>query len=715
VLFGTAYYQEYHAVERLDDDIELMLAAGMNYVRVGESTWSLWEPADGDFRFEWLARVVDRCHEAGLASIIGTPTYAIPAWLARRYPEILAHTTFGRSAQFGTRQNVDIGHAAYLFHAERVIREVVGHFASHPGVIGWQVDNETGVHVLHNPDVRQRFADHLKASYGTVEALNAAWGSTHWSLTLGDWADLWPDANNSSPGYDLDWRRFQSGLTTEFLAWQSRIVRDLARTDQFITHCSVGGHAVIRPAADSRAVTRVVDIPAINPYYTTQATLTLPDPHGYEQRSAWHPGTGVWAIYLQADMARADPQQGFLVLETNASNAGYPHENYPAWDGQWRQAAYALAARGARGIGYWHWHSCHAGKEIYWRGILGHDYHPGRCYDELAAVGAELGVLGELFESAIPDADVAFLHSKDSEYALAFLPPLADPVTNQPLAQSYTQIFDTFYRGYFDAQLQAVIVDTDAAFIIDGAPRWPVLCVPAGYVMSDELGRRLSEYARAGGHLLLTFRTAYADEHGRARTETPPGPLAEVAGIHYRDFTNLREPVAVRAGENCRFEIAGALAHGWADMVELDTAEMLLGYTSRHLSRYAAVSTNRTGAGRVTWVGTLPSHQLAKQIAMWSATVTGYAPAWTDVPESVRIDTATLADGRRIAVVANWADDAAVVPMPMGAVDARTGQDCLTGDALELAPRDTVVLVVAQHASAHLGEPDKTYPTPSGA
>jgi beta-galactosidase len=695
VLFGTAYYHEYHPDERLDEDIELMRAAGMNYVRVGESTWSLWEPADGDFHFEWLERVIDRCYEAGLASIVGTPTYAIPAWLARTYPEILAQPSPGRSAQFGTRQNIDISHAAYRFHAERVVRQAVGRFASHPGVIGWQVDNETGVHVLHNPDVRQRFIDHLKRVYGTVEALNAAWGTVHWSLTLGDWAEVWPDANNSSPGYDLDWRRFQSGLTTEFLAWQSGIVRELARDDQFITHCSVGGHAAIRPAADSRAVARVVDIPGVNPYYTTQSTLQLPDPHDYEQHSQWHPGTGVWAIYLQADMARANPTKGFLVLETNASNAGYPHENYPAWDGQWRQAAYALLARGARGVGYWHWHSCHAGKEIYWRGVLGHDYSPGRCYQELSTLGAELGTLGELFESAVPDVDVAFLRSKDSEYALEFLRPLADTASNEPLAGAYARIFNTFYRGYFDAGLQVAIIDNDAELLTDdGHPRWPVLCVPAGYVMSDDLARRLVDYASAGGHLVATFRTAYADEHGRARATTPPGPLAEAAGIRYRDFTNLREPVALSAGTRAAVDVSGAKAHAWADMVEAGAAETLVRYQGDHLSPYAAVTTNLTGLGRVTWVGTLPDHVLAKRLALWTADIVGGRSAWSAAPVSVRIDTATLPDGRRLAVATNWSENPAVVSLPPGAVQAGTGGVRTATSELHLAPRDTAVLLI---------------------
>jgi beta-galactosidase len=693
MLFGTAYYNEYHTVERLERDIELMLEAGMNYVRVGESTWSLWEPTDGEFRFDWLERVVDRCHERGLSSVIGTPTYAIPAWLARRYPEILAHTSFGRSAQFGTRQNVNIAHAAYLFHAERVIRSAASHFAFHPGVVGWQIDNETGVNLLHNPDVYQRFADYLKAKYSTVDKLNAAWGTTHWSLSIGDWAELWPDANNSSPGYALDWRRFQTDLTTAFLAWQSSIVRELARPEQFITHCCVGGHALIRPAADSRAIARVVDTPGVNPYYTTQATLELPDEHGYEQRSAWHPGTGLWAIYLQADMARSDAEKGFLVLETNASNAGYPHENYPAWDGQWRRVGLALAARGARGIGYWHWHSCHAGKEIYWRGVLGHDYKPGRCYRDLTSLGADLAELADVFDCAEPDVDVALLRSKDSEYALDFLPPLANEWSNEPMTGSYAEIFNAFYRGYFEAGLQVAIVGDDEALVVDGKPRWPVLCTPATYVMSDDLAARLCEYVELGGHLVATFRTAYADEHGRARMDIAPGPLAEIAGIHYHEFTNLRAPTGVVAGEHGGIDPADADVHGWADMILPCGADPLLFYAEPQLAAYPAITTNCFGHGRATWVGTLPGHLLAARLAAWSLTVTEHPRTWEASPLGVRVDTLTLTDTRRAVIATNWSQQVAAMQMPSAEFDVALGASMADPTTLRLAPGETVVLM----------------------
>ena len=138
--YGAAYYPEYQPYDRLERDIALMREANLTFVRLGESTWSNWEPADGRFEFGWMEKVVDALHEVGIEVLLGTPTYAIPPWLHRKYPEIMAVRARGERVWYGGRQNVDLTHAAYRFHAERVIRAVVRHFAGHSAVIGYQVD-----------------------------------------------------------------------------------------------------------------------------------------------------------------------------------------------------------------------------------------------------------------------------------------------------------------------------------------------------------------------------------------------------------------------------------------------------------------------------------------------------------------------------------------------------------------------------------------------
>lgn len=196
VLFGAAYYHEYQRMDHLKADLDLMVDAHFSVIRVGESVWSTWEPENGRFDLEWLEPVLNGAHERGIAVILGTPTYAVPPWLVRLYPEITGERSTGVRVPWGARQEVDFTHSAFKFHAERIIRQIAGRYSKHPAVIGFQVDNEPGLELFHNHGVFQRFVDSLRHAYGDVETLNSQWGLVYWSHRLTTWADLWtPDGN----------------------------------------------------------------------------------------------------------------------------------------------------------------------------------------------------------------------------------------------------------------------------------------------------------------------------------------------------------------------------------------------------------------------------------------------------------------------------------------------------------------------------------------
>ena len=332
VLFGSAYYSEYQPTPRLDEDLDLMQAAGFSVIRVGESTWSTWEPEDGRFDLEWLQPVLDGAHARDIAVVLGTPTYAVPPWLARKHPEIAAQRVTGERIGWGARQEMDLTSPAYRFHAERVIRAVIGRYHDHPAVIGFQVDNEPGLELLHNHGVFQAFVDDLRRTYGDVEALNREWGLVYWSHRLSTWADLWTPRGNAQPQYDLAWRRFQARLTTEFIAWQAGIVREIAGTDKFVTTCI----DYARPAVDDRDLTAGLDVTAGNSYFAVQDGLALPAGQGTAQGWAT---CGAWSVFLSADRMWSSRQEGFLVTETVAGPIGGSSTSFPAYDGQWRQVA----------------------------------------------------------------------------------------------------------------------------------------------------------------------------------------------------------------------------------------------------------------------------------------------------------------------------------------------------------------------------------------
>jgi beta-galactosidase len=693
VLFGAAYYAEYQPYERLEADLDLMAQARFTVIRVGESVWSTWEPENGRFDLEWLQPVLDGAHERGISVLLGTPTYAVPPWLSRQYPEIAIEHATGQRVGWGARQEADFTHPAFRFHAERVVRKILGRYAGHPAVIGFQVDNEPGLRLPHNHGLFQRFVDHLRAQYGDVETLNRAWGLVYWSHRLSTWADLWTPDGNGQPQYDLAWRAFQARQTTEFVAWQADIVREYAGPGQFVTTCLSYGHV----ALEDDEVTDSLDVTAGNPYYDLQDGLALPDTTPDDHEQQWKT-TGVWALLQSADRIYSSRQEPFLVTETNAQAISSPWDNRPGYDGQWRQAAWALVARGARMIEYWHWHTLHFGTETYWGGVLPHSGRPGRVYAELARLGAEFDAAGAVAAGIEPDADIAMVYSVPSKWLMQKYPPLSTP-DGGPDPAAYHRIFDPFYRGAFDAGRQVRIFH--ARQLRDGmspeaaARRHPVLIVPGLYVADDAMLDWLAAYAHSGGHLVLGPRTGYADHEARARHEQAPPRLVAAAGVWYDEFSNLATGLPLRAVPGSPLRLPpGATATRWVDGLTVVDAEVLAEYDHPHFGRWPAVTTRGHGAGRVTCVGTVPGRDLARVLATWL--VPEPVSGWSGLPATVTVTTGTAPDGRRVHVVHNWSGQAADAEAPGPLADVLDGSAVPGGAPVRLGAGDVRVFVAGR-------------------
>jgi beta-galactosidase len=695
IRFGAAYYHEYQPSDRLKTDLDLMAKAGFSVIRVGESVWSTWEPESGRFDLEWLLPVLDGAHERGIDVVLGTPTYAVPPWLARTYPEIAGERSTGRRIGWGARQEADFTHPAFRFHAERVTRHILARYAGHPSVVGFQVDNEPGNELLHNHGVFQRFIDWLRARYGDVETLNREWGLVYWSHRLSTWADLWTPDGNAQPQYDLAWRQFQAEQTTEFIAWQAAIVREYAGGSQFVTTCL----SYDRPAIDDRAVTLALDVSAGNPYYSMQDALALPNQSVAQQH--WTT-TGTWALYLSADRMFSSKQAPFLVTETNAQSIGYSWNNRPAYDGQWRQAAWALISRGAEMIEYWHWHTLHFGAETYWGGVLPHSGQPGRVYREISQIGHELAAAGEHVVGLTPHADIAFLYSAPSKWALDGHPALALP-DGGPDHRSYQGFFEPFYRGAFDAGLQARVLHAEQVTqpgtmpAGDAAANYPVLVVAGLYLADDETLDWLTGYAAAGGHLIVGPHTGYADLQARARPDIMPARLSEAAGAWYEEYSNLSAPLPLTAADAGEATPSLSLhpeasATRWVDGLVADNAEVLAHYQHPHFGQWPAVTSRVHDAGRITLVGTVPDQVLAQDLFQWVADNLPHEP-WRSSDPAITIFNATNQDGQRLRFVHNWSWKPSTLVLPAEATDVLGGQAYARGDELPLGPWDVRVLM----------------------
>ncbi|MFC0680511.1 beta-galactosidase [Lysobacter korlensis] len=678
ILFGAAYYQEYQEGGTLDRDLDLMAEAAFTVIRVGESVWSTWEPRDGEYDLDWMQPVLDGAHDRGIGVILGTPTYAIPPWLQTKHPEFAIQRADGSRIGWGARQEVDFTNPEFLPYAERVIRKILERYASHPAVIGFQVDNEPGAHLIHNEHTFAAFLEWLRQKYGDVGTLNEEWGLVYWSHRIAEWEELWTPDGNAMPQYQLEWRRFQAKLVNDYIAWQSRLANEYASDTQFVMTCISYERL---PVEDDRLV-ESLDVVAGNPYYLMQDGLAV---EKEMPRTARWWTTGVWALFGQGDRMYATTHSRYLVTETAASSIGGPWQNLPPYPGQLAQAALALIARGATMIEYWHWHTLHFGVETYWGGILPHSQRPGRLYREAAELGALLGELGPQLAGYVPDADITFLYSNDTKWSFDSYPPLPDAAGN-PDAGSYLRILDTFARGAFEAGLQARLVHANA---LDGADveafvdAHPVVVAAAFYVATDAQLEFLRAYAEAGGHLVLGIRTGYGDELARARKEVAPGRFADAAGVWYDEYSNIAEPVAVEAENG--FQLSdGAAGTAWVDALQLDGAEPLARYVHHVHGASPAVTTRAVGSGRITYVGTLPNRELARDVASWLVQ-DPIAGSWSHDP-TVTVSSGVAASGTRFWFLHNWSERAATAVAPVDLTNSAGGARVSAGATISLDP-----------------------------
>src|SRR5271157_1431937 len=613
-LYGAAFYEEYMPQDRLEKDVALMEQAGINVVRVGESTWSLWEPEDGRFEFAWMDRIVERLARAHIRVILGTLTYSIPPWMFKRHPEILVRRLDGSKATYGLRQNMDIANPDFLRYCERVIRKITERYRDNTAVIGYQVDNETSSNGAAGANVQAGFAMYLRDKFSTVERLNQIWGLVYWGQSLHDWSELPPRDGILNPGWKLEWDRYQDSLTTRFLAWQAALVREQLRPDQFVTQ-DFGG--ATRSDVDEFAISKHLDIAAINPYHATQDL--------YDGEGSSYGG----------DFARSLKRTNYLVTEINAQTIGWDSRTqFPPYDGQLRQDVFLMASTGANMVEYWHWHSLHYGQETYWKGVLAHDLEPGRAYAEVARTAHELQRIGPRIVNLQASHPVALLYSNDSRRATEYMPFLvAQPSGEMPWSRpgGYELEMRRLYRALYRLNAGVDFVFPETASLSE----YKVVVVPPLYVASDAVLKRLVDYAHAGGHLVLTLKSGFCDEYSTVRPVMAPGPLREAAGIHYQEFSNLAKPLPLK-GDPFRTG-AGNQVSDWAEMLLLDTAQPLAWYDHPFFSKYPAVTENRFGKGTVTYEGAVLSDALQRKVLEHVLEQAGLLGADQKLPAQVRV------------------------------------------------------------------------------
>ena len=662
ILYGAAYYEEYTPYDRLDADVALMKSAGITVVRIGESTWSTLEPQDGVFDYSHIDRMIRAMDKAGIAVIVGTPTYAIPTWLARKYPDVLAVTPTGHNL-YGPRQNMDITNPHFRLYAERVIRNLVSHVKDQPAVIGYQVDNETKSYRVSGPEVQRGFVDWLKQRFPNLEALNRAYGLDYWSSRINNWDDF-PNIDGAvNASLTSAFAEYQRSLVTDYLAWQASIVREIKRPDQFITHnFDMDWHGYsygIQPEVDHFAAARTLDIAGIDIYHPSQDHLT-----GVE-------------IALGGDLARSmRGGKNFLLMETEAQ--GFP--DWTPYPGQLRLQAYSHIANGADMVEYWHWATTNNSIETYWRGLLSQDYLPNATFREATQIGAELKRIGPELVGLQKHNQVAVYFSNRALTAFnAFKFGWGSNI-------SYNDVLRPFYDALYRANIEADLIDPSSPDL----SRYKLIIVPALYAASDAEVEALKTYVRQGGHLVLTFKSGFSDENVKVRSTAQPGGFAEAVGATYSQFV-IPEKVTLKGSG---FEGADpADVRWWMELLQPTTATVLATYDHPSWGGYAAITRNTYGKGEITYIGFMPGDGVISRILGQAADRAHINRSAGTFQFPIIVRSGVGAKGRTLHYVLNYSKESRTVtsPFPAGA-DLLTRKPVMQGGSIDLAPWGVAII-----------------------
>ena len=595
LLYGAAYYDEYMPYDRLDKDVEMMKKAGINTVRIAESTWSTCEPQPGVFDFSHVERVMDAMEEAGINVIIGTPTYAVPTWMVKAHPDVLAETVRGRGI-YGARQIMDITHPVYLFYAERVIRELMKLTAHRKCVIGFQLDNETKYYGTAGKNVQEQFVKYIREKFhDNLDAMNYEFGLDYWSNRINAWEDFLDVRGTINGSLGAEFEKFQRTLVDKFLGWQADIVNEYRREDQFVTHnldFEWRGYSYgIQPYVNHLHASQCLTIAGTDIYHPTQDDLT-----GAE-------------IAFGGDLIRSLKQNNYLVIETEAQ--GFP--GWTPYKGQLRLQAYSHLASGANSVMYWHWHSIHNACETYWKGILSHDFQENATYREACIIGNEFARLGKHLVNLKKKNEVAVLVSNEALTALNWFRIQEQAPGADAKSIYYNDVMRWMYDTLYHMNIECDFIWPES----ENLDQYKAIIVPALYAAPDELLIRLNQYVENGGTLIASFKTAFANENVKVSHEVQPHILSNCFGVHYDQFTfpkNVGLTGEVILKKTDQKGNAHPAANVFMELLVSEGAEVLASYEHYNWKDYAAITRNHYGKGQAVYIGCMTDEETLKSV-----------------------------------------------------------------------------------------------------
>ena len=603
VYIGASYYPEQWPEDRWPIDLELMKKAGISVLRVAELAWSVMEPADGEFQFEWLHKFIAQAKEAGIDIILGTPTETSPRWLLEKHPEIVATDEKGHI--HGQRGGHCYSSPAFQRHVDRLVEAMAKEFAQEDAVIGWQIDNELHGIKCTCAECNRNFRKWLKERYGTLERLNEECGTIFWSQTYTDWDEIRLPSEEQLTipvSMYLEQSRFASWLTVRHCERQAAIIKKYA-PHQFVTHNTLG----LYPWLNVYDLSRNLDFIGWDSYPQV-------DGDNYD-------------VCLSHDLHRGAKRTNYWVMEQKNGYLNYSPYNLAIEPGLVRFWGYQDIARGANGVLFYRWRSGKYSVEQNPNGVLRHDGTPRRAYHEICSLTQELGPYLEEIRRTQVEAKAAIIYSYDEQWATE--------AHKQYPGLEYVEYMLSWYRAFCNLGITVDLVEPGSDL-----GQYELVVAPCMMMMTQNLKQYFEDYVTRGGQLIITLRSGIKNWSDSTTEETWPGPFSEMAGLTVDEFEVFPEG----KGNRVNYKGKDYPVTCWVDMLSLKTAKSLAVYQEKFYKGMPAIAENNYGKGKVYYVGVMGNDELLQEFL--EDVVRPLSIECRELPKGVFVTTRTTEDVR---------------------------------------------------------------------
>lgn len=652
IAFGGDYNPEQWPVSVRLEDLELMKEAGVSFLSVGIFSWALLEPAEGTYHFAWLDEVMDNLAGIGVKVALATATAAPPAWLIRKHPEILPVTADGTVLGPGSRRHYTPSSAVYRRYATGITRKLAERYKNHPALALWHVDNELGCHVseFYGEEDAAAFRSWLKRRYGTIDALNASWGTAFWSQNYGSFDEILPPAvapSTLNPGQQLDFQRFNSWALMDYYRELVAVLREVTPGLPCTTNLMASSAT---KSMDYFDWAKDLDVIA-NDHY-----LVAADPERQIELA--------FSADLTRGIAGGDP---WILMEHSTSAVNWQPRNQPKMPGEMLRNSLAHVARGADAVMFFQWRQSFAGSEKFHSAMVPHGGRDTRVWREVVDLGSALKRLAPVRGSRM-ESRVAIVFDYEAWWA--------GEIDSKPSVDvKYLDLLRAFHRQLF---LRGVSVDM--VHPSDSLEGYDLVLVCTLYSVTDEAAANIAAAASAGATVLVSYFSGIADEKDHVRLGGYPGAFRDLLGVRVEEFHPLLAGTQLKLSD-------GTISSVWSEHVHLAGAEALQTFTEYPLEGVPSLTKRSVGAGAAWYLATFPDREGIESIVDQLLEESGAAPVAAADP-GVELTRRRSDDGRSFLFAINHSRSSASVQA--------SGVELLSGERFEGSVPAGGVVVVAE-------------------